>query len=639
MCGIVGAVALNGSASLDIDAAISQLEHRGPDDVGRWTDGRCSLGFRRLAIIDLSRGGHQPRASACGRYHLVFNGEIYNYRELRTELQAHGRTFASASDSEVLLAAFEQWGEGCLPRLNGMFAFAVWDVQERELFVARDRVGKKPLYYCTAAGRFLFASELQALLTDPAVTREPDLAGLDQYLRWGYVPPPATGFSHVSKLPPGHWLRVRPGRTPVTAIREWWRLDYEPKLDVDEADACDALREQVTDAVRLRMISDVPLGAFLSGGIDSSIVVGLMAGMSGSPVKTYSIGFSEAAYNELPHARRVAERFGTDHHEVVVKPDAASLLPMLVRHFGEPFADSSAIPTYYVSQVARRGVTVALNGDGGDESFAGYERYVGALLADRIARVPGSAATMRAISSILPSGTGQKSRIRTAARFLAVAGQPLPSRYRRWQGYFDDDARSRLYGDAMRPYVDAIRPDWFDRLFDDIEGLSAVDQAMSVDVRSYLPSDLLVKVDITSMACSLEARSPLLDHRVMELAARLPVAYKLRGRRTKHLLLKAFEDLLPPENVNRRKMGFGVPVGEWFRGPMTGLLRDALLGEEARSRGIARPSEVERLVDDHLARRGDHTPLLWSLLVLELWFRELVDGHRPSTSDDHACSA
>jgi asparagine synthase (glutamine-hydrolysing) len=445
------------------------------------------------------------------------------------------------------------------------------------------------------------------------------------------VPAPRTAFQGVSKLLPGHWLSVDlTPEGPVQRVERYWSLAYQPKQTLSEAEACEALRAKLTEAVRLRMISDVPLGAFLSGGIDSSIVVGLMAGLSERPVKTFSIGFEEAAFNELDHAQRIAEKWGTEHHPLVVRPDALSILPMLVRHYGEPYADSSAVPTYYVSKITREHVTVALNGDGGDESFVGYERYLANQVAERIRRVPGSKLAAGLLTRLLPDSLNPKSRLRSARRFLSVAHQPMTRRYDRWLGFFRRDAKERLYTGELRSTLAADAPDrWLGSLFDTVRDLDPAEAAMAVDVQSYLPYDLLVKVDITSMANSLEARSPFLDHEVMEFAASLPVSLKLRGGQAKHLLKRAFADLLPPENVHRRKMGFGVPVGEWFRGPLRELLEDALLSEQGRARGYFDPAVVAEMVREHLERRADHSFQLWNLLMLELWHREMLEA-RPA---------
>jgi asparagine synthase (glutamine-hydrolysing) len=624
---------------------IDAQSHRGPDDSGVWSDDRCALGHRRLSIIDLSEAGRQPMSNARGDVQITFNGEIYNFQQLRRELEGLGHRFRTSTDTEAIIYAYEQWGTGCLARLRGMFAFGIWDQRRRRLFLARDRVGKKPLFYAQIGDRFLFASELQGLLVDKDIPREVDPSAIDYYLSYGYVPAPHTAFKGVYKLPPAHYLTLELKQTGFEKrIERYWSLDYEPKLRIGEAEACEVLREKMTEAVRLRMISDVPLGAFLSGGIDSSVVVGLMAKLSGAKVKTFSIGFKEAAYDETAHARRIAERWETDHHEFIVEPDALSILPKLVRHYGEPYADSSAIPTFYVAQMTRSHVTVALNGDGGDESFAGYERYLANYLAERMRSVPGAAAAARALSLVIPDSIDPKSRARRARRFLAVASQPMAERYPRWLKIFQDEAKPRLYSPGFSSLLNGHGGSPSDvaevmgrlascllALCDDATGASKqlarrhpVDAAMAIDVASYLPYDLLVKVDITSMANSLEARSPFLDHEVMEFAARAPVDIKFRGGRLKSLLKRAFADLLPPENVNRRKMGFGVPVGQWFRGPLRDLLRDALLSPRSLKRGYFREPEIRRLVDEHLERRADHSFQLWNLLMLELWHREFV---------------
>ncbi len=624
-----------GAADLEqiVAPMVDAQRHRGPDAAGVWSDRACALGHRRLSIIDLSEAGNQPLSNEDGSIWITLNGEIYNFQLLRAELEKTGRRFRTRTDTEVLVQAYEEWGTACVERLRGMFAFGVWDARRRRLFLARDRVGKKPLFYTQAGGRFLFASELQGLLSCPAVEREVDPSAIDAYLSWGYVPAPATAFRGIKKLPPAHWLTLDvSGETPALEIEQYWSLEYGPKLTLTVEEASEALREKLTEAVRLRMISDVPFGAFLSGGVDSSIVVGLMAGLSDRPVKTFSIGFEEAAYNELGHARRIAEKWGAHHHEFIVKPDALSILPKLVRHYGEPYADSSAIPTFYVSQMTRSSVTVALNGDGGDESFAGYDRYLGNRIAERLHSIPGVMAPARALSRVLPDSIDPRNRLRQAKRFLSVAASPMSRRYGRWVSYFSEETKQYLYSrDFVSRLNGGSRAGWIESLFSQSPGLDPVDAAMSVDVRSYLPFDLLVKVDITSMANSLEARSPFLDHEVMELAARLPAKMKLHGCDSKFILKRAFSDMLPPENVNRRKMGFGVPVGEWFRGPLRPLLEDALLTKAAVSRGYFQAPFLERLVRDHIDRRADHGFPLWSLLMLELWHREFL-GSRASTA-------
>ena len=409
---------------------IDSQAHRGPDDCGVWSDDRCALGHRRLSIIDLSEAGRQPMSNARGDVLITFNGEIYNFQHLRRELERLGHSFRTRTDTEAVIYAYEQWGSGCLAHLRGMFAFGIWDRRRRRLFLARDRVGKKPLFYAQFGDLFFFASELQGLLANNEVPREVYPPAIDSYLSYGYVPAPHTAFKGVYKLPPAHYLTLDLKQTGFEKrVERYWSLDYEPKLRIGEDEACEVLREKMTEAVQLRMISDVPLGAFLSGGVDSSVVVGLMAQLSGAKVKTFSIGFNESAYDETAHARRIAGRWETDHHEFIVEPDALSILPKLVRHYGEPYADSSAIPTFYVAQMARRHVTVALNGDGGDESFAGYERYLANYLAERMRSVPGAAAAARALSRIIPDSINPKSPREAGAaisgRGVAADGRTL----------------------------------------------------------------------------------------------------------------------------------------------------------------------------------------------------------------------
>ncbi len=611
------------------------MSHRGPDGSGLWSDGLCSLGHRRLAIIDLSAKGKQPLSNENQTVWIVFNGEIYNFQQLRAELESCGHKFNSHTDTEVIVHSYEQWGTACLKRLRGMFAFAIWDQQKRRLFLARDRVGKKPLYYANNSRSFVFASELQGLVQNPEVHREVDLEAIDSYLSWGYVPAPLTGFKNVSKLPPAHFLVLDVGLDVTeTRVERYWDLQYSPKITITESEAGKHLREKLTEAVRYRLISDVPLGAFLSGGIDSSIVVGLMAEVSGSRVKTFSIGFDDNDYNELRFARAIAERWSTDHNELIVKPDELAVLPKLVRHYGEPYADSSAIPTFYVSQITRSGVTVALNGDGGDESFAGYDRYAATRIADRIASLGFFGSATAALARLLPDSADPKNRVRRAKRFLSVAHEERPERYGNWVSYFTAAAKRQLYAPS---FAEAVGPrnarHWMKDLWKEVGDLESVDAAMAVDIKSYLPYDLLTKVDIASMANSLEARSPFLDHVVMEFAAQLPAHLKLRGRQSKYLLKKTFADLLPRENVKRRKMGFGVPIAKWLRSSSRELLEDTLLSHRARHRGYFKPDRVGQMVREHVAERADHSFQLWNLLMLELWHQEFMDASGPVVNE------
>lgn len=637
MCGITGvAGSLRSGAGQDVLAAMNgALRHRGPDGDGFFLDDRVGLAMRRLAIIDVA-GGSQPifneDRSAC----VVLNGEIYNFRELRQELQARGHQFATRTDTEVIVHAYEEYGVECVDRLWGMFAFALWDLRRQRLLVARDRLGKKPLvYYQDPRGGLAFASEFQALFAHPAVPRDVNSAAIDDFLTYLYVPAPRTAYQNVHKLPPGHRLVWENG---LAHVEPYWQVRFGEKLQIGEEEALERFATLFRDAVKRRLISDVPLGAFLSGGMDSSSVVAEMAELSTGPVKTFSIGFGERDFDELRYARQVAERFGTQHHEMVVEPHALEVLPMLVRHYGEPYGDSSAVPTYYVSRMTREHVTVALNGDGGDEILAGYDRHWGALAAARYDALPGALRqrVVRPLVPLLPEVRRRGAFLRRAKRFLQVAHLPPVQRYLHWVGVFNADQKQSLYTPEFARAVrgnDSSR--WLHEAMHAEPGVDPVDAVQRADTLRYLPDDLLVKVDIASMAASLEARSPFLDHRLVELCAALPSHYKLRGRTSKYLLRRLMRDRLPPEILTRPKMGFGVPVGAWLRGELRSLLEDTVLSERALSRGYFRPAEVERLVRDHVSGVLDQPSHVWGLLVLELWFREFVD-HSPSAEPELA---
>jgi asparagine synthase (glutamine-hydrolysing) len=634
MCGIAGIVDPGGRGSLreELARVCGRLRHRGPDDEGAFLDGPVGLAQRRLSIIDLS-SGRQPMANEDGSVWVTFNGEIYNFQELRRRLEGLGHRFATASDTEVIVHAYEQYGTDCVRHFRGMFAFAVFDRPRRRLMLARDRVGKKPLFYARPGGRLVFASELQALVQHPDVSREPDATAIDDYLTYGYVPAPRTIYRHVYKLPPAHYLSCRlsgqgDGVEDFRAER-YWRLEYAPKLALSEEEAAEGLLEVLGEAVRLRLIADVPLGALLSGGVDSSLVVALMSRVGGKPVKTFSVGFEEQAFNELPYARAVARAYGAEHHEMVVRPSALEVLPTLVRHYGEPFADSSAVPSYYVARMTRRHVKVALNGDGGDESFAGYERYLGSALADRFRRLP--AVLCKAVSGLasllIPDRLPRRSRLRQAKRLLQAAALPADQRYLRWVGYFTPQQKEALYTPELGEALAGHGPEAW--LLGELEaarrrGMDDLDALLALDTESYLPYDLLVKMDIATMACSLEARSPFLDHKVMEFAARLPSGYKMRGATLKYLLKKVAARMLPADTLRRRKMGFGVPVGDWMRKELRPMLEDLLLSPQSRARNYFRPGPLRQLVREHVAGSHDHSYQLWSLLWLELWHREFL---------------
>jgi len=626
MCGITGIVRTD-EAPIDrhlLEQMNQAIRHRGPDEDGFYLHDGVGLAIRRLAIIDL-KTGQQPIHNRDRTRWLVFNGEIYNYRELREKLEKLGHQFYTNSDTEAVIAAYDQYGTDCPKHLRGMFAFAIWDEREKSLFLARDRVGKKPLLYAQTPNQLLFASEFSALVLHPDVSRDVDYEAIHHYLSFICVPAPLTAYRAIRKLEPAHWLLWRNGEIKT---ERYWQLDFSNKVSLSEAEAGERAIELLREAVRIRLMSEVPLGAFLSGGIDSSAVVALMAQESSERVKTFSIGFEEQDFSELHHARRVAEYVGADHHEFVVRPDAMEVLPMLVEHYGEPFADSSAIPSYYVSRETRRYVTVALNGDGGDECFAGYERYAAMNLAQSYAALPGVLrdGVIGNAARALPAFQSRANPLSKAQRFVAAASLSPIERYLRWISAFDENAKLNLYSDSFRQEtakfstVGIIAP-WFAKA----NGSGIVDAALLTDTMTYLPNDLLVKMDIASMSVSLEARSPFLDHVLMEFAASLPEKLKLRRLTTKYLLKQVLKKLVPAENLTRRKMGFGVPIGHWFRGVMQPFLRETLLSDKALARGLFQPEKVRRIVDDHVEHKADHSHRLWSLLMLELWFERFID--------------
>jgi asparagine synthase (glutamine-hydrolysing) len=596
------------------------LRHRGPDDEGRHVEPGAAVGMRRLSIIDLATG-RQPIHNEDETVWVVFNGEIYNYVTLRADLEGRGHRFHTASDTETIVHAYEEWGEGAFSRLRGMFAIAIWDRRERALLLARDRVGIKPLHYVVADDRLYFASEIKSILAADAVPPALDFEALDHYLSFLYTPRDASIFAGIRKLPPGHVLRWQ---RAAIQVHRYWELPANEHPPASEGEVVEALRATLRDAVRSHLMSEVPLGAFLSGGVDSSLVVGLMAEASSRPVRTFSIGFDDSRYDELAHARVVARHFATEHHELVVRPDALAIIDDLVEHFDEPFGDSSAIPTWYVSELARRHVTVVLSGDGGDELFGGYDRYfphprVAAF--DRWAP-PGARAVASAVSPWLPHGV-------TGKNFLRRVARDERGRYLDQIGYFQrDEKRSLLTAEAQRLIAGGDAEARLGRHFARLQALPWNAQMMHFDFETYLPEDILTKVDRMSMAHSIESRVPLLDNHVVELAARVPAGLKIRDGRRKHILKQAAAGLLPAGILSRPKQGFAVPISEWFRGGVRELFSDVLLSSRARQRGYFEPRFVERLVREHVAGRRDHSPRLWGLVVLELWHRLYIDSRQ-----------
>jgi len=621
MCGIAGIVSINSSLSNLADQVnvvnmmTNALAHRGPDNAGLWNDNYCVLGHRRLSILDLTKAGSQPMCSGDdSQLYIVFNGEIYNHLELKDTLVYYGHQFKSETDTEVLLRSYEQWGVECVKKLSGMFAFAIWDKKIRRLLLARDRVGKKPLFYAINNGILTFASELQAILKNPIVSRDYDWQGIDNYLSYGYIPAPRSGYASIRKLEPAQ-IAVIEWKKSIN-IERYWSLPYEPKAHYSEEDAVNELRVKLTSAVRARMMSHVPVGAFLSGGIDSSIIVGLMAQLQSRPVKTFSIGFNDQRFDELGYAQMVAKKWSTEHTELHFTPDFFNRLPLLIRHFGEPFADISALPLTQLSEFTSSNVKVVLTGDGGDESFAGYDRYVANKLAQQINKIRGVNEALK-FSDRLVQYLGQRTShaIFTqskASRILRSVSLPLRSRYTGWLTYFTPAQKRELCND----FANMQHDDYLGKLIDLKSDLADLDIGMAVDVLSYLPGDLLVKLDIATMMHGLEARSPFLDQAVMEFAATLPTKFKASGQQTKIILKKAFGDLLPEKVQTRSKMGFGVPIGEWFRGPLKGLLYSSLIDVKSQ---IFRKDIVERYINDHIARKHDYSFQLWNLLVVNIW--------------------
>lgn len=626
MCGIAGLVHFDGRP---VDRGVLQrmcdaIRHRGPDEEGVMTwpppsrianaHASAGLGSRRLSIVDV-QGGHQPIANETDDVWVVQNGEIYNFAEVREQLLSRGHRFATRSDTEVIVHAYEEYGEQFVEHLDGMFAIAIWDSRHERLVLARDRFGKKPLCYSSDGTQLAFSSELRSLLEAPGISRDLDREALGDYLAYMSVPAPRTIYRGVRKLPPAHVLVADRNGVRVTP---YWTLDYGPKDPISERDATARVLELLTAAVQKRLMSEVPLGAFLSGGVDSSAVVALMARLSSRPVKTFSIGFDEARFNELPHAKRIADAFGCEHHEFVVRPDAVEALPGLVRHFGEPFADSSAIPTSYLAKLTRTHVTVALSGDGGDEVFGGYHRHAAGRLAEWVGGTSVTRGLSRLIAGSRSAGSYDRHRTSRVMRLVIAASRSRAARYRGWAGVFTPELIAELAPGASSGQQDV------DARFAEVAELDSVDALLAVDTRFYLPTDLLVKMDITTMMHSLEARSPFLDRALAEFVARLPSAMKVRRLTTKHLLKQALTGLVPAENLHREKRGFAVPIGAWFRGELREFLGDHLRSARIAAGGLVEQRVVTRLIEEHAGGVSDRAHELWTLLMLELWYREFV---------------
>jgi asparagine synthase (glutamine-hydrolysing) len=626
MCGIAGMFGPEGAMSPDerrglITQMCSVIEHRGPDDHGFYIDDGLAIGMRRLSIIDLVTG-RQPISNEDGSIWIVFNGEIYNFQELRDDLIRRGHKFQTGTDTEAIVHLYEDEGERCVERLRGMFAFAIWDKRERKLFIARDRVGVKPLHYCLAGETLVFASEIKSLLQHPAVTREVNLEAISDFLTFGYVPDPASAFQGIFKLEPGHTLTFKDGRL---STRRYWDFQYNQnggdESVHEESYYTERIRELIAESVRLRLISDVPLGAFLSGGIDSSTVVAMMARQMDRPVKTFSIGFTESSFDELHYARITARHFNTEHHEFIVTPDVCKIVEEIIWHHDEPFADVSSIPTYIVSKMAREHVTVILSGDGGDELFGGYDRYLvdrNREVFERIPRLLRRNLMLRA-SRALPRATYGKN-------FLRNIALDSDARYVDSISCFDQDAKRNLLSPNVRHWLAGRdSSDAFRRLLAAPHSSERLDHLLYLDSKTYLPGDILTKVDRMSMAHSVEAREPLLDHKLIEFVQTIPASLKLRGSVSKHILKSAVRGLIPDEIINRQKQGFGVPIRRWFNNELRELLYDTLTDCRTQQRGYFNQKAVEEILDEHRRGRRDNSTHLWGLLTLELWHRAFID--------------
>lgn len=626
MCGIYGVMNIDGN-QVDpglMDRMGDVTRHRGPDDQGWHHDGNCVIGMRRLSIIDLA-GGHQPLTNEDKTLWLVCNGEIYNFRQLRAELKACGHGFLTGSDCEVILHSYEEWGDDFLLRLNGMYNFALWDARRRRLLIGRDRIGVKPLYWRQDGQRIAFATEAKALLALPGVSAGVDRTALASYLNLGYVSAPRSMFDGIAKLPVATVMSIESG---TLATYRYWSPPERLELGIEEGEWIERIRVGIDRAVRMQMVSDVPIGAFLSGGIDSSAVVACMAEETSKPVKTYAIGFGGSAaddfYNELPYARRVSTLFGTDHHEIVVKPDVVALLPRLLWHMDEPIADTAFITTYLVSEFARNDVTVILSGVGGDELFGGYRRYLGNHYAERFARWPGLVQRLaKGAGNLLPADRHSKwlNIARLAKGFLTTAELSFEERYRAYLQIMDRSLAGRLLvggsGSAWDPLADAFAGSQQD---------DPCNHMLAVDMASQLPDDLLMLTDKMSMTVSLECRVPLLDHELLEMAATMPEAIKIKGGILKAAMKQALSDRLPSDVLHRKKRGFGTPMGAWLKGDLGRVLDRVLSREAIRARGLFDFAVIEKLIADHRANREDYTDGLVALLNFEIWARMFLDG-------------
>jgi asparagine synthase (glutamine-hydrolysing) len=620
MCGICGTFNFSSEQPVDIGdlkRMCDVMAHRGPDDEGFFAEANIGLGMRRLSIIDLSTG-HQPISNEDGTVWIVFNGEIYNHLILRKELQGKGHKFSTNTDTEAIVHAYEEYGEDCVNKLRGMFAFAIWDRIKKKLFLARDRIGIKPLYYYLDDKRIIFGSELKVILQCPGIPKDLDFEALDNFLTFEYIPAPLTIFKKIKKLPQAHTLSVENGKI---SMNEYWKLNFK-EVKRTEEETCEGLYEILKEAVKMRLMSDVPLGAFLSGGIDSSTVVGLMSEVMDRPVKTFSIGFDDPSYNELNYARTVAKHFGTDHTELVIKPDIIDWVNRLIKYLDEPFGDFSIFPTFLVSELARKHVTVTLSGDGGDELFAGYEYYIADKIASYYRKLPG-VLRKKLIPSIvgsIPPSSQKKGPVNMIKRFVEGTQHPERLRHFRWAKFFSEEEKALLYSEDVKMELDGIDTYLaFTKHFSESNGADYLGKELFADIKTYLCDDILVKVDRMSMANSLEARVPFLDHKFVEFVATIPSGMKLNSLRSKYILKKSMSRILPREILYRDKQGFSIPIKNWLKNELRPLMEEALSPERVKKEGFFNPSYIDMIKTEHLNGVENHSHRLWALMVFEIW--------------------
>lgn len=620
MCGICGVTFFDKDRRVtekEIQSMCDEMYHRGPDDEGWYIKENTAIGIRRLSIIDLVTG-HQPVSNEDGSVWVACNGEIYNHLELRQELEKKGHRFKTRTDTEAILHAYEEYGEDCPKKLNGMFGFVIYDHKNKSLFLSRDRLGIKPLYYYYDSKRFAFGSELKSILQIEEIPRNIDLMALDIFMTFEYIPSPYSIFQNISKLPPGHSLLLRDGKI---SIKKYWDLEFDEK-QVEEKELCEQLVALLQDAVKIRLMSDVPVGAFLSGGIDSSSVVALMSRVMSQPVKTFSIGFKEASYNETNYAQAIAEIFNTEHHEFIIEPNVLELTEKLIGHLDEPFGDFSIFPTYLVSEMARKYVTVTLSGDGGDELFAGYDSYIANKVARLYGRLPKfvRGSTVNSILSGISPTKKKKGLINRTKRFVEGLQLSEELQHIRWMIFLQENEKSRLYSEDYQNSLTSTNSyDFILNYFQSVKTSDEVNRQLYVDIKSYLVDDILVKVDRMSMANSLEARVPFLDHRLVEFTATIPSRFKLRGMKTKAILKKAMKNILPPEILNRGKEGFSIPIKNWLKDELRPLMMEVLDPQKIKREGFFSPAYVQQLMEEHLSGAENHSHRLWAMMVFGIW--------------------